>query len=112
MKEVGSDFMILDEVEWISDSARAAQLGLDADLPGGYYLYNEKEVEVKCYFGENCAFTILDWSNNFEPVQVDRQTFLDIMDQRREEYSTLSDVPFIIEIKDGEMISVTEQYLP
>lgn len=112
IKGYNSRSLLLDEVEWVTDSARAAALGLDADMPGGFYLYNETESQVVCFFAENCAFIILDWQNNFEPVQVDRQEFLDTLAERADEYRTLSDVPFIIEIEDGEIISVREQYLP
>lgn len=112
IKGYNSRSLLLDEVEWVTDSARAAALGLDADMPGGFYLYNETESQVVCFFAENCAFIILDWQNNFEPVQVDRQEFLDTLVERADEYRTLSDVPFIIEIEDGEIISVREQYLP
>lgn len=112
IKAFKSDSMVVDEVEWVTDSARAAEIGVDETLPAGFYLYNEVEEQVECFFAESCTFTILDWNNNFEPVQVDRQTFLDTMSERQEKYDSWSGISYILEIADGKIVSVTEQYQP
>jgi len=109
---VSRDAMVLDEVEWVADSERAAELGLDPDLPGGFYVYNEKAAAAACPFAEDCTFTLLDWWHNFEPMELDKQTFLNIIEERRSTYSTVSPIPFIIEIKGGKIVGVTEQYVP
>lgn len=106
-----SDSMVVDEIEWVTDSGRAAELGLDETLPGGYALYNEAEDQVECLYAENCTFTILDWNDNrFNPVQISRQAFLDIMAERESVYNTWEDVVYILEIADGKIAGVTEQY--
>lgn len=98
--------LFLDEVEWVSDEERAAELGLnEEDMPGGFYVYNEESSQVEYPFAEGCSFTILDWNNNYQVTDVDQQTFLDILSSRE-------GIPFIIEIKDGKIVSVTEQYVP
>ena len=112
IKGFQNDSLLLDEVEWVTDSARAAELGLTENMPGGFYVYNEKESQVTCPFAENCSFTILDWSNNYESIPADRQTFLDTIADRDSMYGASSVIPFIIEIEDGKIISVTEQYVP
>lgn len=105
-----ADALVLDDVEWVTEPGRAAELGLTGDdMPGGFYVYNERESLVKCPFAEECSFTILDWYRNYEPAQVDRQTFLATIADRGE---TISGIPFIVEFADGKIVGVTEQYVP
>lgn len=113
IRGVGGNSLFLDEVEWVSDAERAAELGLaEEDMPGGFYVYNEEASQIGCSFAEECSFTILDWYNNYSVMEVDKQTFLDTIDSREREFNALDRIPFIVEIKDGKIVSVTEQYVP
>lgn len=112
IKDLNSDSLLLDEVEWVTDPARAEELGLTEVMPGGFYVYNETEAPIICPFAEDCSFTILDWYDNYEVIQVDKQTFLDTLADRDSTYNALSITPFIIETEDGKIISVMEQYVP
>lgn len=110
IKGSGGNSLFLDEVEWVVDAKRAAQLGLgEDDMPGGFYVYNEEESQIGCSFAEECSFTILEWDNNYEAAEVDRQTFLDTINDRGD---ALSVVPFMVETEDGKIVSVAEQYVP
>lgn len=116
LKAVYSDSLLLDEIEWIwtSNKERGAELGIDFEQYGSpYYIYNETVSDVRCYFAEECSFTLLNWHEHYntdELTSVDSQTFLDWMAERDKEYPLTAYEPvFIIEIADGKIISVTEQ---
>lgn len=102
----GVNTLFLDEVEWVTDSERAAELGLsEEDMPGGFYVYNGEEAQTQYALAEECSFDILDWENNYTLLEVDRTTFLDTVVSRM-------GIPFVICMRDGKIVSVTEQYVP
>ncbi|MCM1120231.1 MAG: M56 family metallopeptidase [bacterium] len=102
----GVNTLFLDEVEWVTDSERAAELGLsEDDMPGGFYVYNGEEAQTQYPLAEECSFGILDWENNYALLEVDRETFLDTVTSR-------TGIPFVIRMRDRKIVSVTEQYVP
>ncbi|MCM1128185.1 MAG: YARHG domain-containing protein [Lachnoclostridium sp.] len=105
IKAVGDNSLILDDIEWITDEKRAAEIGHENDMPGGFYIYNEEESPFACFFAEACSFTILE-NHYYPPKKVDKQTFLEGIDGA--EFLP----PYLIQIENGKIISVTEQYVP
>lgn len=111
IKAFDSHTLTLDEVEWVSEAERAAELGLDEEnMPNGFYIYNEQESEEKYFFAENCTYTVLDWYDGFQVLELDQKSFLDLLKSREDNFGMLP--PFIVEMADGKIVSVTERYVP
>lgn len=103
--------LTLDEIEWVTEAERAGELGLDKeDMPNGFYIYNERELEEKYFFAEDCRYTVLDWYGGFRVLELDKESFLDLLKSREANFRTLP--PFIVEMTDGKIVSVTEHYVP
>jgi hypothetical protein len=110
IREMSEDALVLDRIEWISDEKRAAELGLTNEIDGGFYIYNPVEERDRYEFADNCTFQIFDWYDNYTRMTVDKESFLEIVGDRGQDI--LDVITFIIEIRDGKIVSVEEQYQP
>ena len=58
----------VDELEWVldDDQERIAQLGLDpdVDLPGGFYIHNEKEEWLNLFLSEDAVLETSAWESD------------------------------------------------
>ena len=118
---IDGDILYLDEVEIVTteDSARVAELGLKAsDMPGGYYIYNIEE-EIKEYKLTNkTTYTFVDVNLLFvKEENGDRlcittkiEEFIQHLDTSYTDLHPAQKVPFFIEVKNGKIISVTEEF--
>ncbi len=112
------DRLLLDDVEWITTgSERARELGLtEDDMPGGFYVYNKENAQFPAVLTDACTFTILDWEDRYSVQQVNKDTFLSILDERLAFYQEIeggySGPPYIIEMDAEGISSIREQYVP
>jgi hypothetical protein len=97
-----------DEVEWVEiPSERATELGLSESDDSGFSVYNETEDTKEISIAEDCVYTILDWTNNYESIEITPNEFMSVLDERN---NTLT--PYTLTIQDNEVISITEHYVP
>lgn len=113
--QIAGDRLTLDEIEFITDedTERMKELGLtESDMPDGYFIRNE-DFELNSYRIGNTAFTYINWGET-DPEKRIRTTraaweFMEYL-------STYTDngagIPFWVEVMDGEVLSITEQYVP
>lgn len=100
-----------DAVEWVEvPGERAAELGItEAGEPSGFHVYNETPEFREIPLAQDCVCKILDWSVSEEHIVVTARELLTILDDRKE----LRDIiPYHLTIQDGEIIEITEQYIP
>ena len=91
-----------DEIEWITliDEDRIKELGIENDMPGGFYIFNP-DMNVRTYIlAENAEFYVIIGADH---TTVNILGFV----ENFHDYA-----PYIIDIIDGKVIRMTEQYLP
>lgn len=98
-----------DEIEWVQvPGERAAELGItENDAPSGFSIYNEETVSEELSLAGDCTCTLLDWTSNYTEMQVTLEELTDILAERKE-----MPVPYHITVRNNEIISITEQYVP
>lgn len=113
--QIAGDRLTLDEIEFITDEdmERIKELGLtENDMPNGYFIMNE-DFELNSYRIGNTTYTYINWGET-DPDKRIRSTraaweFMNYL-------STYTDngagIPFWVEVMDGEVLSITEQYVP
>jgi len=91
-----------DEIEWITlqDEDRIKELGIENDMPGGFYIYNPDESVRALNLAENAEFYVITGADH---TAVNLAEFVDSF----HDYA-----PYIIDITDGKVVKMTEQYLP
>ncbi len=101
--------LAVDTVEWVEvPGSRASQLGLDEDdAPSGFVLYNEEEKTEVYPLADDCTCTVLDWKNNYEKKDVTADELLWILKEREG-----MEIPYLLTVTDGEIVSLSEQYVP
>lgn len=60
----------IDQVEYVeeSDTERIRELGLtEADMAGGFYIYNPEEESVPLTLADDAVYTFIDWGRDFIP---------------------------------------------
>ena len=60
----------IDQVEYVeeSDMERIRELGLtEADMAGGFYIYNPEEESVPLTLADDAVYTFIDWGRDFIP---------------------------------------------
>jgi len=77
---LSGDTLSFDEIEWVTvPSERAVSLGItDDEAPGGFYVYNEAVMIEQLSFAENCTCKVLNWTDNFEEMEVSIEELTDI----------------------------------
>lgn len=110
--------LYLDEVEWITDENqdRITELELSQDdMPNGYYIYNPSSATVPFELNKKTVFNFIDWGNDFVGENEDRNYSTTNQAEFIKYLDTYSDkaakVPFLIETKDGNLISITEKFV-
>ncbi len=94
-----------DKVEWVDEgSARAKELGIE-NTNNGFELYNEQTVWESSPVLENAGYWVLDLNSPSEPVVDSQDTFLANLEYYQ---------PCLceIEIENGVIFMITQQYLP
>jgi len=96
------------EIEWLTqeDAERIEELGiLPDDMPGGFYIYRPDIAVQSFNISYNTVFSIIDYDDlgNMINQETDIETFASHVQ---------SWMIFIIEIANGEAVSIAERYLP
>ena len=94
-----------DKVEWVDEgTARAEELGIE-NTNNGFELYNEQTVWETTPVSETAAYWVLDLNSPSEPIVDSQDAFLANLDIYH---------PFLceIEIENGVIFMITQQYLP
>ena len=106
----------LDEVEWITEDMtdRIEDLGLNitADLPGGFYIYNESDKELVFTVSEECSVQINNYDTEYQTVDLTYEQFKDKFLSGEYEIDRLSEGLYWIEYRNGKAVSITQQYVP
>jgi hypothetical protein len=89
-----------DEVEWVEiPSERATELGLSESDDSGFSVYNETEDTKEISIAEDCVYTILDWTNNYESIKITPNEFMSVLDERNNTLASLS-IDTLAEMED------------
>lgn len=97
------DVVYADPSIFVNEEDRALYgLALD-DFPGGFAIYNEEEGLEAFDLAEGAVFKLLDRDDDFKERYVDCQTFLD--EKNHSGY-------VMLRVYDGQVIGVTEVYIP
>jgi hypothetical protein len=99
-------WLTFDSVEWIDfPSQRAQELGL-TDPGGGFLVYNAQE-DFQQYSAEGAVYTVLNWDADYASMQVTAEEFKEILQDRAG-----TQIPYEITIRDDQIVSVQEYYVP
>ena len=106
-----ADIISIDEIEWVTvPGSRADELGItQEDGPSGFYIYNPDTMIKQFTLSADCMITILDWQNSFEPQTISVDDFIAVLQERGEQNAF---IPYILEIANGEIIKISERYVP
>ena len=118
---IEGNLLRLDEVELITteDSERVAKLGLsESDMPGGYCIYNEEENWQELKLTNKTTYTFVDYNMLFVKdknsdrlyTTTKKEEFIQHLETSYTDSPPAQTVPFFVEIKDGKLISVTEEF--
>jgi transcriptional regulator with XRE-family HTH domain len=99
-------WLTFDSVEWIDfPSQRAQELGL-TDPGGGFLVYNAQE-DLQQYSAGAAVYTVLNWDADYASMQVTAEEFKEILADRAG-----TQIPYEITIRDDQIVSVQEYYVP
>ena len=118
IRNLEGDRLWMDPVEYIQedDRERIGELGLtEADLTGGFCIYNPDPSEEELLLTPETEYTFIDWGRDF--VDSDDPEELRITGASREQFETYLNtyensrpgMPFFFRIRDGAVVSVTEE---
>ena len=107
IKSIDDKNITVDAVEWVDvPSRRAAELEIEEN-ESGFFIYNEEELLETLALTEDCKCTILDWTDSFVPKDVTMEELLNILTEREG-----TETPYILTIKNSEIVEFIEQYVP
>lgn len=114
---IEKDTLYLDEVEWITDENqdRIKELELSqSEMPNGYYIYNPSTDKMKFKLGENTEYHFIALESlsfikegddrNYSTTK--KEEFLEFLNHVKSD-----SVVFWVEIKDGSVVNITEQFV-
>lgn len=114
---IEKDTLYLDEVEWITDENqdKIKELELSqSEMPNGYYIYNPSTDKMKFKLGENTEYHFIALESlsfikegddrNYSTTK--KEEFLEFLNHVKSD-----SVVFWIEIKDGSVVNITEQFV-
>lgn len=119
--EIDGNVLYVDDVEVImlDNRDRMMELGLtDEDLPNGYFIYNPN-IEKNTYeLTADTIYTFTDYHLLYiEEADGDRiyrtteiEHFMNHLNTSYSDQPPASKVPFFIEVKEGEVVSITEEF--
>ena len=107
--ELHNETVSFDEIEWVTvPGDRATELGITDDVASnGFYIHNEESVITEYNIADKCVISILDWENLITTKQIELVTFIDMLEQRESDL-----IPYMLTIKDGNVIEIKERYIP
>jgi hypothetical protein len=100
--------LFFNAVEWIDSRERAEAVGIDFDndMPGGFYIYDEKVIEESLPVSEALSYYTL---NESTPMKAAEQVLWEFVDYMKTEGFNY---PFRIRILNGEITQIDQMYLP
>lgn len=108
----------LDDFEFIKqdDKERMEEFGLtESDMPNGYYIHNESEEIQSFTIDEQTKFTFFDTGNLFVTEEEDKKyTTTNIEEFKHFLYGDSNmpiKTPFWVDVQDGKVISVEEEFV-
>lgn len=114
---IEKDTLYLDEVEWITDENqdRIKELELSqSEMPNGYYIYNPSTDKMKFKLGEDTEYHFIALESlsfikegddrNYSTTK--KEEFLEFLNHVKSD-----SVVFWVEIKDGSVVNITEQFV-
>ena len=118
IKSVDNKIVMCEEIEYITreDTDRVNELGLkEIDMPNGYYI--NKSDEIKEYtLSDDTIYNIIDWHNQFVAEGEDRNytttKYDEFLQYLSSYHNSVPGMPFIMKIKDNQIISITEIMMP
>lgn len=116
------DILYLDEVEVITteNKNRIAELDLkDSDMPNGYYIYNPSNEKTSFELTDKTSYTFTDYHLLFVEnpdsdrlyTTTSREEFIQHLTTSYSDNPPAQKVPFFIEVKDGKVISIIEEFI-
>lgn len=101
----------VDEAEWVEvPGSRAEELNISLDdAPGGFFVYNPKELVKQYPLAAACKITVLDWKNSYAPMEISAEQLAALLTERGEQNTH---IPYEFVVKNGEVTAVTEHYVP
>ena len=109
IKEIHNKTVLFDEIEWVTvPGERATELGITDDVASnGFYIHNKESVITEYDIADTCVISVLDWGNLVTKKQIELVNFIDILEQRESDL-----IPYMLTIKDGNVIKIKERYIP
>ncbi len=108
VRHADEESALIDIVEWVTvPGRRAAELGIENE--SGFFVYNEEERWETYPLAKDCRYTLLDWQGNYERIDATPEEFRDAIAERAK---AGSNIPYRYELRDGEIVSLDEQYVP
>lgn len=109
VEALNGETLAFDEIEWVTvPSERATELGVtEDDAPSGFYAYNEAVMLEELSLAENCICKVLNWTRNYEEMEVSMGELADIFEEREG-----LPIPYRITVKDNEIVAIAEKYVP
>lgn len=114
---IEKDTLYLDEVEWITDENqdRIKELELSqSEMPNGYYIYNPSTDKMKFKLDEDTEYHFIALESlsfikegddrNYSTTK--KEEFLEFLNHVKSD-----SVVFWVEIKDGSVVNITEQFV-
>ena len=109
-KDFDGVYLTFDEMEWVpdTDEERLRALGVNPnELNNGFYLYNEQKDACRTLrAAEDCTCRVLDWQDNFAPIDLGPAAFAGLLAQRK------GGGLYHLTIRNGEIAAIDEQYVP
>lgn len=114
LHDADEENILFDRVEWITDKARAREVGVyDSTFDAaGFYVYNEEVLMETLPVSADCKVTILDWEGNYVPEEVSISRLKSVLQEREEKYNATELIPYQITVRGGTVTVIEEHYVP
>ena len=118
---IDGDKLYLDEVEIVEreDTDRISELKLgESDMPGGYFIRDLEEERLEFELSNKTTYTFVDFNMLFiKDEKADRlyttgkkDEFIEHLETSYYDSPPAQRVPFFVEIKEGKVINITEEF--
>ena len=100
----------IDEIEWITldMTDRIAELGIQDDMPNGFYIYNPSKETQTIPINASCKCILFSYEENYFDKEFDIAALMRLYKKKSDHFW----YPFIFTIKNGEVIEMMQQYVP
>lgn len=101
--------LTFDDAEWVDvPSDRARELNVEKEAAdAGFYIYNEDSSLETLPVAPDCACTILDWNNSYEPKEIKTDELPAILNEREN-----TNIPYLLTIEGQKIVKIEEHYVP